>query len=248
MAKKIAIHWFRQDLRLTDNPALSKATQHENVLPIYIFDDENVGDFAMGSVSRWWLHHSLKALRASLSDKLSVYRGNPQTILDTILRRFDIEAVYWNRCYEPWRIDRDTPIKKRLKARGIAVYTFNGSLLWEPWEIKKNDGTPYKVFTPFYRRGCLNAQKPRFPLPKPENANYIYDQSEVGINALKLLPKIQWDKQLQPHWEIGEAGAIRGLKAFVAQGISCYKDGRDFPAKRCVSRLSPHLHFGEISP
>jgi deoxyribodipyrimidine photo-lyase len=248
MTKKIAIHWFRRDLRLSDNPALTKAAMHEAVLPIYILDDNNAGNHAMGSASRFWLHHSLQALNASIGNRLSVYHGNPQTILDAILKRFDIEAVYWNRCYEPWRMHRDAIIKDNLKKQGIEVHTCNGSLLWEPWDIKKDDGTPYKVFTPFYRRGCLNAAEPMVPLAKPENINYVDDSGHIGIDALKLLPKIPWDKQLEPHWDISEEGAHKRFEAFIDEGLSFYKDGRNLPAKPYVSRLSPYLHYGEISP
>jgi deoxyribodipyrimidine photo-lyase len=248
MTKKIAIHWFRQDLRLSDNPALTKAAKHENTLPIYILDYKNAGDYCMGGASRWWLHHSLKALSESLSNRLSVYCGNPQMILDDILNRFSVEAVYWNRCYEPWRIHRDTHIKRYLETQGIAVHTCNGSLLWEPWDIKKGDGTSYKVFTPFYRKGCFNAEEPPTPLLKPENVNYFNDRSQVGIDGLELLPKVPWDKQLEPHWEIGEAGAYKRFETFIDEGLTSYKDGRNLPAKPYVSRLSPCLHFGEISP
>lgn len=248
MPEKIAIHWFRQDLRLSDNPALTQAAKHGQVLPIYILDDVNAGEYAMGGASRWWLHHSLKALNASLDDMLSVYRGHPYDILNDLIVRFDVEAVYWNRCYEPWRIDRDTNIKKHLKKQGIAVYTYNGSLLWEPWNIKKEDGTPYKVFTPFYRKGCLKADIPREPLSKSEDANHVLDEGRMGIDRLELLPKINWDSQLEPYWKIGEEGAHRRFQAFIDEGLPSYKDGRNLPAKPCVSRLSPYLHFGEISP
>jgi deoxyribodipyrimidine photo-lyase len=248
MTSKIAIYWCRQDLRILDNPALTQATKQDSVLPIYILDDENARHYATGGASSWWLHHSLKAFNASLGGMLSVYQGNPEHILDDILERFEVEAVYWNRCYEPWRINRDIKIKEHLKKRGINVHTFNGLLLWEPWDIKKKDGTPYKVFTPFYRKGCINAEEPRVPLSKPKNLNCVPDQSQIGIDSLNLLPKIHWDIQLEPYWEIGEEGARNRFKAFVDEGFSSYKDGRNFPAKPYVSRLSPHLHFGEISP
>lgn len=246
--KKRAIHWFRQDLRLSDNPALTKATTHGSILPIYILDEENAGEYTMGGASRWWLHHSLKSLNASLGDTLSVYKGHPNDILNDLITRFNVEAVYWNRCYEPWRINRDTNIKERLKTAKIAVHTYNGSLLWEPWNIKKKDKTPYKVFTPFYRKGCLKADIPREPLPKPEDANYVLDQAHIGIDQLGLLPKINWGSQLGLHWEIGEAGACKRFKTFMDEGRYYYKEGRNLPAKAYVSRLSPYLHLGEISP
>lgn len=248
MTERVAIYWFRQDLRLSDNPALTQAAQHVNILPIYISDIETTGNCAEGSASRWWLHHSLKALNVSLGHTLSVYQGHPQTVLNDILTRFEVKAVYWNRCYEPLHIRRDTSIKEHLNAQGIGVYTYNGSLLWEPWDIKKGDGEPYKVFTPFYRKGCLYAEAPRVPLQKPKEANYVTDQTQIGIDALDLLPKTRWDKQLEPHWEIGEHGAHKRFKTFMSEGLSSYKEGRNFPAKPYVSRLSPHLHFGEISP
>ena len=138
MTKKIAIHWFRQDLRLSDNPALTKAAIHEAVLPICILDDDNAGNHVMGGASRWWLYYSLQTLNASMDKRLSVYHGNPQTILDDILKRFDVESVYWNRCYEPWRMHHDTIIKENLKKREIEVHTCNGSLLWEPCCVYSN--------------------------------------------------------------------------------------------------------------
>ncbi len=249
MSAPIAIHWFRQDLRIADNPALTAAAKAGNVLPIYILDDGNAGDHAAGAASRWWLHHSLAALNSSLAGQLSVYRGNPLDILEDLVQRFGVASIHWNRCYEPWRIDRDTVIKQRLKAMGIVVESHNGSLLWEPWTIKKGDGTPYRVFTPFYRKGCLQAQQPRKPLPVPCNAAYFHDEAgSVGLEALDLLPRTRWDQKLEPHWVIGENGANDRFKEFLDEGLIGYKEGRNFPARPHVSRLSPHLHFGEISP
>jgi deoxyribodipyrimidine photo-lyase len=145
-------------------------------------------------------------------------------------------------------MQRDTLIKERLKKRAIEVHTCNGSLLWEPWSIKKDDGTPYKVFTPFYRKGCWGDAEPLAPLSKPDNVNYVEDRNHDDIDALALLPKVPWDKQLEPHWDIGEEGARKRFGAFIDEGLSFYKEGRNLPAKPYVSRLSPYLHFGEISP
>ena len=148
MKKSIAIHWFRQDLRLADNPSLVLAAEHEQVLPIYILDDDNADSYAMGGASRWWLQHSLESLNRSLGGALSIYAGNPEDILNNLLSRFDVEAVYWNRCYEPWRTKRDAAIKAQLQEKGVTVKSANASLLWEPWQITKKDGSHYKVFTP----------------------------------------------------------------------------------------------------
>ena len=125
----ITIHWFRQDLRIADNPALTLAAQQGRVLPIYILDDDHAGDYAMGSAGRWWLHESLRSLNASLGGALSLYRGNPLDIFNDIIARHTVTAVFWNRCYEPWRTERDTDIKQQLMTQGVVVESTNGSLL-----------------------------------------------------------------------------------------------------------------------
>ena len=247
MREKIAIHWFRQDLRLNDNKSLFEASKHKNVLPIYILDDCNSKEFRIGSASRLWLHYSLKSLNKSLDGKLSVYSGNPEDILKDILNRYEVEAIYWNRCYEPWRIKRDSEIKANLNKCEIVVNTFNSSLLWEPWSIKKDDGTPYKVFTPFYRKGCLNAEKPSSPVSKPKDVSFLFDQYQIGIDKLNLLPSKGWGNKIKSFWDIGEEAAHKRFDQFVEEGLSSYKEGRNVPSKPYVSRLSPHLHFGEIS-
>ena len=249
MKNNTAIQWFRQDLRLSDNPALSAASKHSNVLPIYILDDDLACDNPMGAASRWWLHHSLVSLNTSLDGKLSVYRGNAIDILTKIVKSHGVKAIYWNRCYEPWRIDCDSKLKSYLKNMGIKAESTNGSLLWEPWSIKKDDGNPYKVFTPFYRKGCLQAQAPREPISVPANTQYFYDKENcINIDQLDLLPKRSWNTNLKSNWNIGENGAHARFQKFIDEGIGLYKDGRNLPAKPYVSRISPHLHFGEISP
>ena len=161
MANSISIHWFRNDLRLADNPALSAAAAAGDVVPVYILDDENAGIDAMGAASRWWLHHSLTALDKSLGGHLCVLRGDAKTLIVELAKSVGATEVHWNRCYEPWRIARDSVIKTQLQESGITATSHNGSLLWEPWDVKKDDGAPYKVFTPFYRKGCMKAAPPR---------------------------------------------------------------------------------------
>lgn len=242
------IHWFRQDLRLADNPSLYEASSKGTLLPIYILDDANADKHTMGGASRCWLHHSLTSLNESLEGKLSLYKGDAQEILETLLCEHDIASVNWNRCYEPWRMERDSHIKEMLKAKEVEVHSYNGALLWEPWQIKKDDGTHYKVFTPFYRKGCLNAETPREPLPKPSHLKLYHDPQSLSVEELDLLPDIAWDKPLISHWDISEEGAHNRLHHFMENGIRHYKDGRNLPAKPYVSRLSPYLNFGEISP
>ena len=249
MSSNPIIVWFRQDLRLHDNPALFEAAKTSPILPIYILDDHNAGEWAIGGASRWWLHHSLSSLNKSLSDNLVLKKGDPRNIIPTIVKETNASAVYWNRCYEPWRISRDKEIKTTLECE---VRSFNGSLLWEPWDknIMKADGTPYKVFTPFFKKGCMQAPEPREPLPAPSQLNYVdYNGLKLdGLNLLPSSPEPRWDKQLEPHWSIGEEGAHTRLKEFLENGLQNYKEGRNIPSGDNVSRLSPHLHWGEISP
>ena len=220
----IAIHWFRQDLRLSDNPSLTMASQHDNVLPIYILDESNANSHSMGGASKWWLESSLQSLNKSIGGKLSVYEGNPIDILKDIISRLNISGIYWNRCYEPWRIQRDTKIKKYLDRQNIKAESFNGSLLWEPWNIKNKNGRPYGVFTPFYRKGCLQQESPRKPLAAPKNSRYFFDsQKSIDIDQLKLLSNFSWHEKLNKHWVIGEKGASVRLKKFIDRGLPKYK-------------------------
>lgn len=249
MKKGTAIHWFRQDLRLSDNPALDSAAQYETLIPIYILDEVNSGEFKMGAASKWWLHQSLTKLNESLDGKLLVYQGNPHEILNKLIEEQEVSYVTWNRCYEPWRIDRDKEIKRNFEDKNINVESFSASLLWEPWTISKDDGTPYRVFTPFYKKGCLNSEEPRLPAGKVDLSNlYSEDLSSDSITDLNLLPTIKWYKSFEEEWNPGEIGAEQNLNSFLDSGLLNYKEGRNFPSQEFVSRLSPHLHFGEISP
>jgi deoxyribodipyrimidine photo-lyase len=249
---KTAIMWFRQDLRIYDNPALIKAVASGQVLPIYILDDVNSEHWSMGAASRVWLHGSLKALDKSLKGHLNLFVGDATAIIEKLVTLHNIDAVYWNRCYEPWRIKRDSTIKAQLEIREIESQTFNGSLLWEPWTVLKKDDTPYKVFTPFYRNGCLNKPDPRTPFDSPREIDYFFDKnlssSDLTLEALNLLGKQCWPIKIQQTWRMGELAAQQQLDSFCEDALSQYQKGRDFPSLQATSKLSPHLHFGEISP
>ena len=245
------IVWFRQDLRLNDNPALIEAVNNGRIIPIYILDDVNSSTQKMGAASRVWLHHSLLELNKSLDGNLIFFKGAADEIISKIIQDTETEKIVWNRCYEPWRIERDTKIKKKLKGLGIEVKSFNGSLLWEPQQIHKSDGKHYRVFTPFYRKGCLNAKPPRAPKhlsPDIQFAEIANLTQNVTLNELELLPKHVWHQSMIKDWKIGEQGARESLNEFLKEGISTYKSGRNIPFQKSVSRLSPRLHFGELSP
>ena len=246
--ESLAIMWFRRDLRLSDNPALAEAARHKHVLPIWIDDDAEAADLAPGAAARVWRHHALAALNASMKGKLNFRRGPAKAVIKELTTRFNVEAVYWNRCYEPWRVARDKEIKAFLKNRGAKAQSFNGSLLFEPWTVRKPDGTYYKVFTPFYRKGCLAAAPPRLPLPAPEGVNWLKDKEAPDLRRPDYLPERPWCAGIMKHWRAGEAEAQAKLARFCETGQGAYKDGRDFPARMNVSRLSPYLQSGELSP
>ncbi len=246
------IVWFRQDLRLHDNPALQAAVERGGgVVPLYLLDEAGEGRWPLGGASRWWLHHSLGALEAALrerSSQLIVARGGAQEVLAEIVRATGATAVFWNRRYEPACIARDATIKSGLAAAGIEAKSFNGALLNEPHTIKNKQGGPFQVFTPYWRH-CLSLPVTapiKFTatiLPAPAAWPISLEIAELG-----LLPRISWDAGFAAAWQPGEAGALKQLRAFAARAMDDYADARDRPARSGTSRLSPALHFGEISP
>ena len=246
MKKKIAIHWFRYDLRILDKPSLNYlSNNYDNILGIYIFDEIN-SDPKLGSASKVWLNSSLKYLNKQLNGNLIILKGDPKECFDQLINFFDVQEISWNRCYEPWIIERDKKLKIYLNER-IKVNSFNGSLLWEPWKILKKDGTPYKVFTPFFKRGCLLATNPRLPEVKKINF-FKHNFPTMNVSELGLLENKKWESEILTEWKVGETNSIETMKLFFQNGIQDYSEGRNFPIKKNVSRLSPYLHWGQISP
>ncbi len=238
------IIWFRQDLRLADNPALAHAAMRGAVVPVYIADETD--PFPPGGASRWWLHHSLRALENSLGCMVYLC-GDPLEQLDSLVRKTGASAVFWNRCYEPHAVARDRSIKKHLREAGLEAESFNAGLLNEPWEVRTKSGEPFKVFTPFWRAAMANAPESPKAAVKPECAA----PKGIGttLDALGLAPSNpDWAKGWSDLWTPGEADAQARLDAFVENGLEGYATLRDRPDLRHTSRLSPHLHFGEISP
>lgn len=243
-----ALVWFRQDLRCSDNPALALAChEHANLIPLYIWDtDIKPADGAQ----QWWLHHSLVSLDDSLQKhalRLILRQGKPLDILLKLAKTHAVDTVYWNRCYEPNVIERDKIIKTALRAAGIKVKSCNGSLLNEPWTIKNKSGTFYKVFTPFWRH-CLQDMD----IPKPAKIsrypNRVSAQSDRLVDWNLIPQRPNWAEGFARYWQPGEKGAQKKLKKFLKHHLTQYQHARDIPAADATSQLSPHLHFGEISP
>ncbi|HNF66791.1 cryptochrome/photolyase family protein [Plasticicumulans sp.] len=246
-----ALVWFRRDLRLADNPALSAACrEHERVLPVFIHAPDEEAPWAPGAASRWWLQHSLTALGEALARKgvpLVIRRGPTREALQALIRETGATAVYWNRLYEPAPVARDTGLKRALREQGIRAESFDGNVLHEPWAVMNGSGEPYRVFTPYWK-AVARMEQPR-PLPEPAALpGPALRTPSLALAELGLLPSIPWDKGLREAWTPGEAGARARLAAFLDGIWIDYDSARNLPGRPGVSRLSPHLHFGELSP
>jgi deoxyribodipyrimidine photo-lyase len=239
-----SIVWFRNDLRLSDNPALAEAAGRGPVLPVFIWAPDEEGDWPPGAASRWWLHHSLAALDRALRrhrSRLIVRRGPTAAALHELAEETGADAVLWNRRYEPVITARDAALKQALQgARSLP-----GNLLHEPWTVQTRTGGPYQVFTPFWR--AVEAMgDPGTPLPEPSLVPSERWPASLSVEELGLLPEIPWDEGLAATWTPGERGALERLGTF-SERARRYGDERDIPAAEATSRLSPHLHHGEVS-
>jgi deoxyribodipyrimidine photo-lyase len=242
--------WLRRDLRLADNPALQAALARGlTPVPLYIHDPH--AQPGAGAASNWWLHHSLGALRDEvrrLGSDLLLAEGDSGQLLPQLAAATGAAAVYWNRLYDPQSVARDQQLKRALRQSGLEAESFAAALLCEPWELRKADNTPYRVFTPFWK--ALQKTTPlRATLGAPGWLPPIgaLDYRSPTLEALRLLPTTGWDAQFYTHWQPGEAGAGSQLQAFLDNAIRDYAGDRDRPALSGTSRLSAHLHFGEIS-
>lgn len=243
------IIWFRQDLRLHDNPALYSAIKRGAIVPIYVYSQDEEGKWPLGAASKWWLHQSLSSLEKSLIDLGGslCYRIGPH--LNSLLEIAELtqaEAVFWNRRYEPEGAVHDRQLQRDLEKAGLTVETFNGNLLVEPWEVSNKQKQPFKVFTPFWKTAEKHSIRDVIPLPS--KINFKNDTPSVKLQALQLESKHEWTEGLRDAWQPGEAHALRKIKLFFNKKVEDYQQLRDFPAIDGVSRISPHLHFGEISP
>ena len=247
------IHWFRKDLRLADNPALSSAAESGHpVLAVYILEDGDSDPWAPGGASKWWLHHSLKALDQSLKalgNRLVLRRGRPQEVLRELVTETAATAVYCTSLTEPYAIKVDSELERILNKLGAGFRAFNGNLIFPPGSITTKNGEPYKVFTPFYK-ACLKKFPPPAPLSAPKQLPCTKQLiSGDSLKEWKLLPeRPDWSDGWLDMWTPGEQGALSRLDSFLERSAVAYGTQRDRPDIFGTSRLSPHLHFGEISP
>ncbi|WP_150525129.1 cryptochrome/photolyase family protein [Roseibium sediminis] len=242
------IVWFRQDLRASDNAALYHAAQKGAVLPVYILEEGAplTNCQPIGGAGNWWLHHSLCALKEQLGG-LVLLKGDPKDLLPDLAREVGAEAVLWNRVYDRHAIERDTAIKASLKEAGVYVESFKGSVLNEPFELKTGSGGPYKVFSPYWRAVKSLPFVP--PLPRPEKLELADSVLSLDVVELDLLPVTpNWAEGWETLWRPGEKGAQDRLSDFLDENLLGYGEDRNRPDLPNVSRLSPHLRFGEISP
>lgn len=246
------IVWFRHDLRLGDNPALAGAVERgDPVTCVFIWAPDEEGDWPPGAASRWWLHHSLVSLDAQLRERggrLILRRGPTLDALRSVIAATGADTVSWNRRYEPAVVRRDAQILRALKGDGIAVRHANSALLFEPWEVQTGQGKPYQVFTPFWK-ACLAKPAPEEPVRAPEAIRGVPRSLEsLTVEDLGLLPRIPWDCGFYDVWTPGEPAAQSELQRFVSERLHAYPHARDIPGEAGTSRLSPRLHFGELSP
>ncbi|WP_019180812.1 cryptochrome/photolyase family protein [Microbacterium yannicii] len=248
-----SIVWFRDDLRLADNPALRAALDRgEPVIGLYVLDDESPGIRPLGGAARWWLHHSLASLEERLRERgstLVLRRGPAEQVVRQAVTDAAAGAVFWNRRYGGPEREIDAALKAGLREDGVEVASFAASLLFEPWTVKTGAGTHFSVFTPFWR-ACQAMPAPRAPLPEPrEVAGPHRAPASDALDDWELLPtRPDWAGGLREAWEPGEPAARRRLREFLTDDVAAYGRARDEPAAGATSLMSPRLRWGEISP
>jgi deoxyribodipyrimidine photo-lyase len=253
MSNNPIIYWFRDDLRLHDLPALKAAVATgKPVLACYILDDDSPEHWRMGSASRWWLHHSLDALSSAieaLGGRLYLASGCPEQILGALAQDAGASQIYCSRSYEPWAQALERRVEAALENLDVELLCFRGSLLFDPGQVKTQAGTPFKVYTPFWK-ACRLSIEPDQPVGAAE-VKFWNSRKHLGISLPDLaLISATEDRaeNWQQYWQPGEKGATVRLCEFLDERLALYAQGRDFPGLDATSLLSAHLHFGEISP
>lgn len=248
-----AIVWFQNDLRMADHPALhAAAAEGWPLLAVFVLDDETPGRWRMGDASRWWLHHSLQSLGAALAERgvaLVLRRGPSVAAILDLVRETNAGAVFWNRHVEPHWQRSQRELREQLRRFGVETREGSASLLFQPGAILSRKGEPLRVFTPFWKT-CLAARPPAAPLPPPDRLNGFNPAPRSdALDDWRLRPsRPDWAGGLRDTWRPGEPHGLERLATFVEDHCSAYGKLRDRPEPAATSLLSPHLHFGEISP
>ena len=252
-----ALVWLHQDLRIGDHPALdaainAAAASGGAVIPIYILDDQAAGRWKMGGASRWWLHHSLTDLQHGLERLgagLVIRKGDAEAIIPQLIAETGATQIFTSRRGEPWSKQQLSQIANTLKGQGVTTHISNSPFLIEPGDVLSKTGNRMKVFTPF-KRNLLARGGIRPVVPRPQSIPYPATPPEsLSVDDLGLLPvRPDWSGGLKKAWRVGEAAALNRLQEFLDETASNYHVSRDHPSEIGTSRLSPHLHFGELSP
>jgi deoxyribodipyrimidine photo-lyase len=247
------IMWFRQDLRIHDNPALNHAASSgKPIVAVFIHDEISPNIRPMGAAQKWWLHHSLVSHANELKTrgcKLILKSGAATDAIAQLKTETGADAICWNRRYGDGEQSVDADIKQMFKDEGLEAKSFAGHLMHEPSLVRTGSDMPYRVYTPFWKKFC-EMGPPRAPYPAPEKLKP--HQGQVSSDTLedwKFLPtKPDWSKTIAEQWTPGEPAATERAKAYMAADLRAYDSARDLPGPDRTSKLSPHLRFGEISP
>ncbi|QLC21358.1 deoxyribodipyrimidine photo-lyase [Parasphingopyxis sp. CP4] len=246
----ISIVWFRRDLRLADQAALTAAAERGPVLPVYILDDETPKHRKMGAASRWWLHHSLADLDQRLrqmGSRLILRSGNSAQILSDLVAQTGATEIHALHHYEPWWLNAERDVRAKLE-HPVSLHLHHGNYLVPPGTITTGSGNPYKIYTPFWKALREN-MPPALPMLAPDTIDAPPDWPDTDrLDEWALLPKNpNWAEAFGDYWQPGEAGAHANVDRFISKAED-YDTDRNLPSIKGSSRLSPHLHFGEISP
>ncbi|WAC26788.1 cryptochrome/photolyase family protein [Ancylobacter sp. SL191] len=245
-----ALVWLRDDLRLADNPALAGAAESGRPVVLAYVLDEGRQIRPLGAAARWWLGRALADLADAIAARggtLVLRRGDPAAIIPALAGEVNADAIHWNRRYDAPQIAQDTALKATQRAAGRTVASHNATLLHEPWNVATQSGGPFKVYTPFAR--AAQQQPVRAPLPEPEALRFAPAPASEKLADWHLEPSApDWAGGLRASWQPGEDGARAALERFLAHGLAGYAENRDRPDRENVSRLSPYLRFGNISP
>lgn len=250
--------WLRDDLRVDDNPALAEAaTLGLPMTVVFVLDEESSGIRRLGGATRWWLHHSLTALAASLAargSRLVLRRGPAAGVIAGLAAETSAQHLFWNRRYGLPERTVDAAVEAWALGNSVTTSTYKANLLFDPWTVRTGSGTAYKVFTPFWRT-CLAGHEVREPRDAPDELPAPAPAVEGGLPRTDdlghwgLLPRSpDWSRGLAGSWQPGEDGAHCRLQTFLEGPAEDYATGRNVPGVEGTSRLSPHLRFGEISP